>query len=147
MPSYARRSRESDVVDLTDDSCKELFGVSDADLAAEFGGPEKTDWNGHGSWIGGNIAAALDGQGINGIAPNVKLVPLKISQWCGFANDSSLLAAFIYAANHNIDIVSISFGGYVDRTDPAQNLTWQLYTEIVRAGPGQGHGDRHRIRQ
>ena len=42
-----------------------------------------TDWNGHGSWIGGNIAAALNGTGINGIAPKVDLVSLKISQWCG----------------------------------------------------------------
>ena len=61
---------------------------TDADWAALYGGPATTDWNGHGSWIGGNIAAALDGQGINGIAPNVKLVALKISQWCGYAYDS-----------------------------------------------------------
>ena len=40
----------------------------DADWAALYGGPANTDWNGHGSWIGGNIAAALDGVGINGIA-------------------------------------------------------------------------------
>jgi subtilisin family serine protease len=49
--------------------CKEAFGVSDEDLAAEFGGPVTTDWIGHGSWIGGRIAAALNGTGINGIAP------------------------------------------------------------------------------
>ena len=54
--------------------CKTAFGVSDEDLAAEFGGPATTDWNGHGSWIGGRIAAALDGKGINGIAPKVNLV-------------------------------------------------------------------------
>ena len=59
--------------------CKTAFGVSDEDLAAEFGGPVTTDWNGHGSWIGGRIAAALDGKGINGIAPRVNLVALKIS--------------------------------------------------------------------
>src|SRR4249919_1579451 len=53
---------------------------SDAEWAAIFGGPENTDWNGHGSWIGGNIAAVLDGAGINGIAPKVNLVALKISQ-------------------------------------------------------------------
>jgi hypothetical protein len=61
------------VVDLTtlEDPplCKSLFGTSDQDLAAQFGGPAETDWYGHGSWIGGNIAAALDGKGVNGIAP------------------------------------------------------------------------------
>src|SRR5258706_498068 len=95
--------------------CKTYFGASDADWALEFGGPATTDWNGHGSWIGGNIAAALDGVGVNGVAPKVKLFDLKISQWCGSAYDSELIAAFIYAADHGIDIVSISFGGYFDR--------------------------------
>ena len=66
--------------------CKTLFGQSDDDLAAQFSGPANGDWNGHGSWIGGNIAAALDGTGTNGIAPKVKLVALKISQWCGFVD-------------------------------------------------------------
>ncbi len=79
--------------------CKEAFGVSDEDLAAEFGGPVTTDWNGHGSWIGGRIAAALNGTGINGIAPKVNLVALKISQWCGSANDDELLSAFVTAAD------------------------------------------------
>jgi hypothetical protein len=74
------------VIDLTvlegdEPICKTLFGQSDQDLAAQFGGPATTDWNGHGSWIGGNITAALNGTGTNGIAPKVKLVALKISQW------------------------------------------------------------------
>src|SRR6266545_2336048 len=38
--------------------CNTSFGRSDQDLANKFGGPVTTDWNGHGSWIGGNIAAA-----------------------------------------------------------------------------------------
>src|SRR6266545_2337986 len=73
--------------------CKTAFGMSDQDLANKFGGPVTTDWNGHGSWIGGNIAAALDGKGVNGIATKVNLVSLKISQWCGSAFDSELIAA------------------------------------------------------
>ena len=64
-------------------SARPSSASSDEELAAEFGGPVTTDWNGHGSWIGGRIAAALDGQGINGIAPKVNLVALKIAQWCG----------------------------------------------------------------
>ena len=89
-----------------------------------------TDWNGHGSWIGGNIAAVLDGAGINGIAPKVNLVALKISQWCGSAYDSEILAAFLYAADHGINIVSISFGGYLNKSDPDQ----ALILTAVRAG-------------
>jgi subtilisin family serine protease len=125
-----------DVVDFTTTEtppiCSTFFGASDADFAALFGGPEKTDWNGHGSWIGGNIAAALDGQGVNGIAPKVGLVALKISQWCGAAYDSEIIAAFLYAADHGIDVVNISFGGYLDRSDPDQDLAYLQYVAAVQ---------------
>jgi len=118
--------------------CKTEFGVSDEDLAAEFGGPADGDWYGHGSWIGGNIAAALDRQGVNGIAPRVGLVSLKIAQWCGFAYDSSLIASFVTAADLGIDIVNISFGGYLDRSDPEQELIYQAYVDAVRYARGKG---------
>jgi subtilisin family serine protease len=105
---------------------------SDADWAAEFGGPANTDWNGHGSWIGGNIAAVLDGAGINGIAPKVNLVALKISQWCGSAYDSEILAAFMYAADQGINIVSISFGGYLNKSNPDEALILKQYEQVVK---------------
>jgi lantibiotic leader peptide-processing serine protease len=118
--------------------CKTEFGISDEDLAAEFGGPADGDWYGHGSWIGGNIAAALDGKGVNGIAPKVGLVSLKIAQWCGFAYDSSLIASFVTAADLGIDLVNISFGGYLDRSDPEQELLYQAYVDAVRYARGKG---------
>jgi subtilisin family serine protease len=136
------KSRVVDVVDFTTTEdpplCKTFFDVSDEELAAEFGGPVDGDFNGHGSWIGGNIAAALDGQGTNGIAPRVRLVALKISQWCGYAFDSSILGAFIYAADNGIDVVSISFGGYLDRSDPDQDLIYESYQRAVRYARQRG---------
>jgi lantibiotic leader peptide-processing serine protease len=129
-------SKVTRVVDFTGTEdppiCKTFFGVSDQDLAAQNGGPVETDWNGHGSWIGGNIAAALDGKGINGIAPRVNLVALKISQWCGSAYDSELIAAFITAADLGVDVVNISFGGYLDRRDPDQETIYQQYIAAVQ---------------
>lgn len=118
--------------------CSSEFGASDADWAATYGGPATTDWNGHGSWIGGNIAAAVDGVGINGISPKVKLFDLKISQWCGSAFDSTLINAFLYAADHGIDVVSISFGGYLDRSDPEQEAIYQAYVDAVSYARSKG---------
>ena len=118
--------------------CKTFFGTSDAELAAQFGGPEKTDWNGHGSWIGGRIAGALNGTGINGIAPGVNLVALKISGWCGSAYQSTIQAAFVTAADLGIDIVSISFGGYLDRSDPEQDLAYRQYVRAVAYARSKG---------
>jgi subtilisin family serine protease len=130
------------VVDLTDledpPLCKTLFGVSDDDLAAQFGGPAETDWYGHGSWIGGNIAAALDGKGVNGIAPKVNLVSLKIAQWCGFSYSTTEIASFITAADLGVDVVNISFGGYMDRSDPEQELIYQAYIDAVAYARSKG---------
>jgi lantibiotic leader peptide-processing serine protease len=130
------------VVDLTDledpPLCKTLFGVSDDDLAAQFGGPAETDWYGHGSWIGGNIAAALDGKGVNGIAPKVNLVSLKIAQWCGFSYSTTEIASFLAAADLGVDVVNISFGGYLDRSDPEQELIYQAYIDAVAYARSKG---------
>jgi hypothetical protein len=135
-------SKVKQVVDFTGTEdppiCKTFFGLGDDDLAAQFGGPEKTDWNGHGSWIGGRIAAALNGTGINGIAPKVNLVALKISQWCGSAYDSEILDAFTAGANLGLDIISISFGGYSDLTDPDQAAIYQAYVDTVAYARSKG---------
>ena len=118
--------------------CKTLFGASDQDLAAEFGGPADGDWNGHGSWIGGNIGAALNGTGTNGIAPKVKLVALKISQWCGFSSTAAELAAFTTAADLGIDVVNLSFGGYLDPADPESAVAFQAYADAIAYARGKG---------
>ncbi|HEV2895579.1 MAG TPA: S8 family serine peptidase, partial [Actinomycetota bacterium] len=135
-------SKVTQVIDFTglEDPpiCETIFGVGDDDLAREFGGPVTTDWNGHGSWIGGRIAAALDGQGINGIAPKVNLVALKISQWCGSANDDELLAAFVTAADMGLDVVNISFGGYTDVSTPEGALIYQAYIDAVAYARSKG---------
>jgi subtilisin family serine protease len=136
------KDRVSSVVDFTGTEdppiCKTYFGASDEDLAAAYGGPANTDWNGHGSWIGGNIGGALDNVGINGIAPKVDLVALKISQWCGSAYDSEILGAFEYAASHKIDVVSISFGGYLNRANPDEDAVYRSYVDTVARARAAG---------
>lgn len=131
-----------DVVDFTLSEkpplCATFFGTSDHALAHRLGVPDDLDFNGHGSWIGGNIAGVANGTGINGIAPHVSLVSLKISGWCGSAYDSTLINAFLYAANAGIDVVSISFGGYLDRSDPIQDLIWNKYVQVVDYAKSQG---------
>ena len=63
---------------------------------------------------------------------------LKISQWCGSAYDSEILAAFVYAADHGINIVSISFGGYLDKSDPDQALILKQYEQVVKYANKKG---------
>jgi hypothetical protein len=65
-------------------------------------------------------------------------VSLKIAQWCGFAYDSSLIDSFVTAADLGIDVVNISFGGYLDRSDPEQELIYQQYVDAVAYARSKG---------
>ena len=127
----ARRISPADVYDLGDSYCKDSTGVSDADLATIFGGPADGDWYGHGTWIAGTIAASLDRRGINGIAPNVRLVSLKVAGWCGSAYESTIIDSIYQAADLGVDVVSISFGGYDNRKDPAIDQLYRAFADAV----------------
>lgn len=121
------RDQVVQVIDLADNNlCRRLFGASDDMLADRFGGPEDGDWHGHGTWIAGNIAAELDGVGTNGIAFDADLVSVKIAEWCGFARSSTLIAGFMQAADADVDVLNISFGGYGDNP-----RVRQMYVDAV----------------
>ena len=130
-------------VDLSDGTlCGQVLGptadITDADLAAELGGPADGDWNGHGTWMAGTIAANVDGQGVQGLAPGVRLVDLKVAQWCGFAADDALLQAIVWAADRDVDVVNLAFGGYLDTADPDQAALVQTYADAVAYARARG---------
>lgn len=138
-PELASRvTKVYDFTDGADNTCKRLYGASDRDLHNRYGGPVATDWNGHGSWIAGNIGGALDGKGINGIAPRVKLVAHKIAQWCGSTSDLTILNSYVQAGRDRIDVVNNSFGGYSDLRDPDQRTVYNAYRRAVAYANGRG---------
>ena len=94
--------------------CKSEFGVSDKELADEFGVKPNLDFNGHGSWIGGVIGAASDGVGTNGLgARRLGGRAENLSSWCGSAYYSAAdLRVHGWVADHGVDVVNISFGGF-----------------------------------
>lgn len=68
------------------------------------------DTNGHGTWVAGIAAAALDGQGIVGVAPEAQIIAIKA---CGFAFPgacplSAVVAAMSYAADIGADVINLS---------------------------------------
>jgi len=74
--------------------------------------PVGTDDGGHGTHVAGTIAAAADGFGLSGVAPNVSLVELKGGQDSGFFLLDPVVDALTYAGDSGIDVVNMSF--YVD---------------------------------
>jgi subtilisin family serine protease len=71
--------------------------------------PADVDEGGHGSHVAGTVAAALNGLGIAGVAPDVTLVNLRAGQDSGFFFLFETLAAYTYAADNGIDVVNMSF--------------------------------------
>ena len=70
-----------------------------------------TDLDGHGTHVAGIIAAvANNGVGIAGIAPEVKIMPLKVLQASG-GLWGDIDSAILYAKKNGANIISMSLGG------------------------------------
>jgi len=89
--------------------------LTDVDGACEFDGcvdPAGWDDNGHGTHVAGTIAAAVNGLGVSGIAPDVRLVNIRGGQDSGYFFLGPVTNALTYAGDAGIDVVNMSF--YVD---------------------------------
>jgi lantibiotic leader peptide-processing serine protease len=71
--------------------------------------PPDVDEDGHGTHVAGTIAAPLNGLGMAGVAPRVKLVNLRAGQDTGFFFLQPTVDALTYAGDHGIDVVNMSF--------------------------------------
>jgi lantibiotic leader peptide-processing serine protease len=67
------------------------------------------DQNGHGTHTAGTIAAASNGIGIVGVAPNVKIAGIKSSNDDGFFFPEMVVCAFMWAGTHGIDVTNNSY--------------------------------------
>ncbi|NCC70235.1 hypothetical protein EOM09_01490 [bacterium] len=66
----------------------------------------------HGTVVSGIIAASASNKtGISGIAPNVKIMPLRVLDGLGGGNMSNVVDAIDYAVKNGADIINMSFVG------------------------------------
>ncbi len=71
----------------------------------------------HGTHVAGIIAAIKENQiGINGIATNVKIMPLKAIP-IGAERDEKIAQAINYAIDHNAKIINLSFNKYLQENN------------------------------
>jgi lantibiotic leader peptide-processing serine protease len=74
--------------------------------------PADVDEGGHGTHVGGTVAAALNGIGVAGVAPDVTLVNLRAGQDSGYFFLQPSVDALTYAGDNGIDVVNMSY--YID---------------------------------
>jgi subtilisin family serine protease len=121
---------------ITDGSRRVLVGVLDSgvddthpDLAPNFDAKDSVncsnagvpdtkpaDWlpttSGHGTHVAGTIAAARNGVGIVGVAPNVRIASVKVVNDDGFIYPEYAICGFMWATSHHMDVTNNSY--YID---------------------------------
>jgi lantibiotic leader peptide-processing serine protease len=108
------------------------------DGPCEFAGcvdPVGHDDSGHGTHVAGTVAAAVNGTGIAGVAPNVTLVEDRAGQDSGFLFLNPVLNAITYAGDAGLDVANMSF--FVDpwlfncRSNPADSPAEQAEQRTI----------------
>ena len=97
---------------------------------------------GHGTHTAGTIAAAVNGIGIAGVAPNVKIAGIKSSTNEGFFFPEMVICSYMWVAARGIDVTNNSY--FADpwlfncRNDPEQRAIWKAERRAIRHAQSRG---------
>jgi hypothetical protein len=87
-----------------------------------FVGGSANDDDGHGTFVAGEIAAAVDnGRGIAGLAPSARLVVAKVVRDDGSVSTLAEAHAIRWAVKQRARVINISLGGIRDPGDPTHS--------------------------
>lgn len=120
-----------------DQSASCLGGVVDTSQAAW-----SPTTSSHGTHVAGTIAAAINGIGIAGVAPGVKVAAVKVVNDEGFIYPEAAICGYLWAADHGMPITNNSY--FIDpwefncRNDERQRPVWQAVQRALRYSAAQG---------
>src|SRR5437763_3916828 len=105
-------------------------------------GTAAADDNGQGTHTAGTIAAAANGFGIVGVAPNVRLAAIKAGNGEGFFFPEAVVCGFMWAGTHHVDVTNNSYFAdpylYNCRNDPVQRAIWKAEQRAILFAEQQG---------
>ncbi|WP_353826360.1 S8 family peptidase [Agromyces sp. SYSU T0242] len=120
-----------------DQSASCLGGVADTDPAAW-----KNTTSSHGTHVAGTIAAAINGVGIAGVAPGVKVASVKVVNDDGYIYPEAAVCAYLWAADHGMPVTNNSY--YIDPwefncvNDPRQRPVWLAVQRALNYSQSKG---------
>ncbi|MGA9381099.1 MAG: S8 family peptidase [Phormidium sp.] len=98
------------------------------------------DLDGHGTHVAGTIAAENNGFGATGVAPNAKIMPIRVLDGSGNGSVLDVAAGIRYAADNGAKVINLSLGG--DINTPAEASAIKYAAEkgvIVVSAAGNEH--------
>lgn len=108
-------------------------------------GDGRTDKVGHGTTVAALIAGRDDGQGVVGIAPHAKILPVRVLDRKNRYRDASLVAKGLrWAVDHGATVVNMSLGGSLSSVELAEAIQYAYDNDvvIVACGGNVGGPDR-----
>ena len=97
-------------------------------------GPNSDDDTGifaHGMHTAGTIGAARNGVGTIGVAPKATLCLVKVLFNSGSGSFEDVAAGIIYAADRSVDVISMSLGGSLQKSEEGASTLRQLIDRAV----------------
>jgi serine protease len=100
-----------------------------------------TDLNGHGTHVAGTIAAVTgNGIGLSSIAPDVKILPIRVLKADGSGYSSDAANGIVYAADHGADVINMSLGSSDDDFSVSSAIAYaRSRGVVVVAAAGNEH--------
>src|SRR4028118_2350706 len=95
---------------IDDDRNGYIDDIRGWDFVASDNNPMDLDFDGHGTHIAGAIAAERNDFGITGVAPNAKIMPVRVLSAFGSGNPNYVAAGIRYAADNGANVINLSLG-------------------------------------
>jgi thermitase len=96
---------------------------------------------GHGTHVAGVIAAALDnGQGVAGVCPNCRLMPVKVLNENNVGSWSQLAQGILFAVDNGARVINLSLGASVPSETMAAAIQYALDGGVVVVAAAGNNG-------
>lgn len=112
------------------------FAFAPTDTAGTDPLPFQHDVAGHGTFVSSLIAT--NSLGIAAVAPQAQLVMVRVLDDNGGGDDFAVISGILYAADHGADVINVSLGGYLSRSNPFDLAVSDLIQRAIDYATARG---------